>query len=268
MPFAEKRSLTANPHIFMRILCAQVYRSFPGRGIIEHVSSSQLTGTAVLDRLRELEVRKQAIEVEQLSLIAQVETERLAYDLGAKSTVVLLRDALRIGANDAAGRVRLALAITPPRLITGELVEPQHPQTAAALADGSISVRAAATVVKMTDKIDDLLADQSAPLYETALLDFAAEHDPDLLARFATGLYARVDHDGAFRDIETAHRRRTLTLHRRSDGSATIAGDLTCEAAEYLETLLDTLANRTPARTTNATPAPPANAATTPCSKH
>ncbi len=99
------------------------------------MSSSQLTGTAVLDRLRELEARKQAIEVEQLSLIAQVETERLAYDLGAKSTVVLLRDALRIGANDAAGRVRLALAITPPRLITGELVEPQHPQTAQALAD-------------------------------------------------------------------------------------------------------------------------------------
>ncbi len=94
----------------------------------------------------------------------------------------------------------------------------------------------------MTDKIDDLLADQSAPLYETALLQFAAEHDPDLLARFATGLYARVDHDGAFRDIETAHRRRTLTLHRRSDGSASIAGDLTCEAAEYVETLLDTLA--------------------------
>ncbi len=142
-----------------------------------------------------------------------------AHDLGAKSTVVLLRDALRIGATDAAGRVRLALAITPPRLITGELVEPQHPQTAAALADGSISVRAAATVVQMTDKIDDLLADQSAPLYETALLEFAAEHDPDLLARFATGLYARVDQDGALRDIETAHRRRTLTLHRRADGS-------------------------------------------------
>ena len=210
--------------------------------IIEHVSSSQLTGTAVLDRLRVLEARKQAIEVEQLSLIAQVETERLAYDLGAKNTTVLLRDALKIGANDAAGRVKLALAITPPRLITGELVEPRHPQTAQALADGLISTRAAATIVKMTDKIDDLLADQSAPLYETTLLEFAADHDPDLLGKFANGIYARVDQDGAFRDIDTAHRRRSLTLHRRADGSGTIAGELTCEAAEYVETLLDTLA--------------------------
>ena len=88
------------------------------------------------------------IDVEELGLIAQVERERLAHDLGAKSTVVLLRDALKIGANDAAGRVKLALAITPRRLITGELVEPQHPQTAQALAEGVISTRAAATVVR------------------------------------------------------------------------------------------------------------------------
>ncbi len=206
------------------------------------MSSLQLTGTAVLDRLRELEGRKKAIEVEQLGLIAQVEADGLAYDLGAKSTAVLLRDALHIGARDAAGRVRLAAAVTPRRTLTGELVEAAHPQTAAALAAGVISTRHAATVVAMTDRIDDLLADQSAPLFECALLDFAADHDPDILARFANGLYARVDQDGAFRDVEAAHRRRTITLHRRPDGSGSIAGELTCEAAEYLETLFDTLA--------------------------
>src|SRR6201999_5356 len=74
----------------------QVWCFFLGRDRIEHVSSSQLTGTAMLDRLRALESLKQAIEVEQLDLIAQVEAEGLSYDLGAKSTAVLLRDALRI----------------------------------------------------------------------------------------------------------------------------------------------------------------------------
>ncbi len=39
-----------------------------------------------------------------------------------------------------------------------------------------------------------------------------------------------------------AHRRREVRLHRRPDGSGTIAGELTCESAEYLETLFDTLA--------------------------
>ena len=45
----------------------------------------------------------------------------------------------------------------------------------------------------------------------------------------------------AFRDLEAAHRRRTVSLHRHPDGSATISGELTCEAAEYVETLFDTL---------------------------
>ena len=232
------------------------------------MSSSQLTGTAVLDRLREIQRQKQVLDVEELGLIARVERQRLAHDLGAKSTMVLLRDALKIGANDAAGRVKLALAITPPRLITGELVEPQHPQTAQALADGFISARAAATVVRMTDKIDDLLAEQSAPLFETALLDFAAEHDPDLLARFANGLYARVDQDGAFRDIEAAHRRRTLSLHRRADGSGTIAGELTCEAAEYVEACSTPSPSHTPAPTVRVTRARPPSATTTRSSRH
>ena len=46
--------------------------------------------------------------MEELGLIAQVEAEGLAYELGAKNTAVLLREALHIGARDAAGRVRLA----------------------------------------------------------------------------------------------------------------------------------------------------------------
>ena len=64
--------------------------------------------------------------------------------------------------------MRLAAAVTPRRTLTGDTVEAQHPQTAAALAEGAISTRDAATVVAMTDKIDDLLADQSAPMYETS----------------------------------------------------------------------------------------------------
>jgi hypothetical protein len=97
------------------------------------VSSAQLTGTALLDRLREIQRQKQALEVEELGLIAQVEAENLAYDLGARTSAVLLRDLLHISARDAAGRVKLAAAVMPRRLLTGELVEPRHSQTAQAL---------------------------------------------------------------------------------------------------------------------------------------
>ena len=160
-----------------------------------------------------------------------------------RRTAVLLRDALHIGARDAAGRVRLAAAVTPRRTLTGELVEAAHPQTAAALAD-----RGDLDPARGHGRGDDRPDRRSArrPI-GTAVRERAARlraptTTPTLLARFANGLYARVDQDGAFRDVEAAHRRRTLTLHRRPDGSGSIAGELTCEAAEYLETLFDTLA--------------------------
>ncbi len=148
----------------------------------------------------------------------------------------------RIGARDAAGRVRLAAAVTPRRTLTGETVEAQHPQTAAALAEGC-DLDPGRGHGRGDDGQDRRPARRpvSTNVSRRALLDFARDHDPDLLARFANGLYARVDQDGAFRDIEAAHRRRSLSLHRRADGSASIAGELTCEAAEYLETLFDTL---------------------------
>ncbi len=91
------------------------------------MSSSSVQGMAVLDRLREIQRQKQVLEVEELGLIAQVEAEGLAFDLGAKNTAVLLRDALRIGARDAAGRVKLAAAVTPRRTLTGETVEAAAP---------------------------------------------------------------------------------------------------------------------------------------------
>jgi hypothetical protein len=62
-----------------------------------------MSGTAVLDRLRELQRQKHAIDVEELTLIAQLETNGVAFDLGAKNTVDLLRHALNMGARDAAG---------------------------------------------------------------------------------------------------------------------------------------------------------------------
>ena len=74
----------------------QLWCFFLGRDRIEHVSSS------IVDRhgsarsaARTGGFRSRSIEVEQLSLIAQVEAEGLAFDLGAKNTPALLRDALQ-----------------------------------------------------------------------------------------------------------------------------------------------------------------------------
>jgi hypothetical protein len=70
---------------------------------------------------------------------------------------------------------------------------------------------------------------------ETVLLDFAREHNPETLVRLAHDLSNRLDQDGQSRD-----------LHRRADGSASVDGELTAEAAEYVHTVFDTLAKAEP----------------------
>lgn len=202
----------------------------------------RLSGPELLAVLRAQERIKHEAELVGLAVIAQLERREVAFELGAKNTVDLLRHVLNIGARDASGRVRLAAAVTGRTTLTGQPVGPAHPQTAAALVAGSISVRAAGTIVRTVDKLDDVVVDQAGPLFEANLIGFATDHDPETLGRFASGMRARVDQDGAFRELERAQRRRELTLRRRADGSGTLTGELTCEAAEYVETMLDTLA--------------------------
>ena len=212
-----------------------------------------MSGTELLDRLRAIARQKHELDVEELGLIEQVEARNVAFDLGAKNTVDLLRHALNIGARDAGGRVKLAAAVCARTTLTGVPVEPAHPQAAAALAAGSISARAAATIVATVDRIDDVVADEAGPLFEADLIEFARDHDPGTLGTYAHGMQARLDQDGGYRELERAQRRRELALRRRPDGSGTLTGELTCEAAEYVETLLDTLAKPTPDPQTGAT---------------
>ena len=168
--------------------------------------------------------------------------------------------------------MKLATAVSGRTTLTGEPVEPAHPQTAAALAAGTISTRAAGTVVATVDTIDDLVADDAGPLFETHLLEFAGEHDPETLGKYAHTMRIKLDQDGAYHDLQRAHRRREVTLQRRPDGSGTLSGELTCEAAEYLHTIFDVLAKPRPTprptlRPGSGTCAPPPSDATTDCSK-
>jgi hypothetical protein len=104
-----------------------------------------LPDAQVLDRLRHIESSRRELEVEEAALIEQVQYRSLATAHGCKKITDFLRYLLTIGARDAAGRIKLSQAVMPRRMLTGELVEPVHPQTAAALAAGAISARAPAS---------------------------------------------------------------------------------------------------------------------------
>jgi hypothetical protein len=157
---------------------------------------------------------------------------------------------LTIGAHDAAGRVKLAAAVNPRRSPVGELLPPEHPEAAAAFTAGAISGAAAITIAHTVDRLPAETLDLehgAGRAVETVLVDFARDNDPETLRRHAKAVATALDQDGALRDAEYRDRTRELTLKRRADGSGTLAGDLTCQLAEVVETVLDCLGKPQPA---------------------
>lgn len=200
----------------------------------------------ILERLRGLEHDRRRLEADEAALLAQVERRGLAGLHGCKSTVDFLRHLLRIGPRDAAARLALAHAVAPRVTVTGVPVVAQHPRLAAALDAGEISARAVVTIATTVAKLPDSLLDGAGAAVETVLLDFAKQHDPELLARHATDVLQRLDQDGALRDHDLAAARREFGLAVRANGTSTARGEFTAEATEYLRTMLDALAKPQP----------------------
>ena len=213
---------------------------FLGSGTIEHVSVSvsesleSLTDAQVLARMHELVRVQHEAEVRLVELVEQVHRRGLAQMHGCKNEVQFLRQAFRWSAGDAAARVRLAAAVLPRRMLTGELAPPLHAETAAAFVAGEVSARAADIVTKTVDRLPACVLQEAHSAVESVLLDLARQHDPATLERQAKHIATALDQDGALRDHERAARRRTADFHRFADGSGILTAYLTAEAAEYV----------------------------------
>ena len=231
--------------------------AFLGRYRIECMSAStfesldSLADAQILDRLREIERTRRQLEVQESALLGQVRCRSLAFTHGCKNDVDFLRHLLTIGAHDAASRVKLAAAVNPRRSPVGELLPPEHPEAAAAFTAGAICGGAALTIAHTVDRLpaDTLDLEHGAGrAVEVVLVDFARDNDPETLRRHAKAVATALDQDGALRDAEHRARTRELSLRRRPDGSGTVTGDLTCELAEVVETVLDCLGKPQPGR--------------------
>ena len=212
-------------------------------------SLDSLSDAQLLDGLRAIERDRRVLEAREAALIGQVRSRGLAFTHGCKSEVDLLRHLLRIGARDAAGRVKLAAAVTPRRSLAGEPLPPEHGEVAAAFGAGAISGAAAVTIAQTVDRLpaDTLDLERGAGrAVEAVLTEFAKEQDPETLRRHAKAVAVALDQDGAYREADLRNRTRDVALRRRPDGSGTLAGDLTAECAEYLDTLMDCLSTPQP----------------------
>jgi Domain of unknown function (DUF222) len=136
---------------------------------------------------------------------------------------------------------------------------------AAAQQTGTISAAHARVITATVNALPAAVHAEHGESVAEFLLAQAHQFDPKLLATIARRISDTLNPDGSLASERDRARRRDLTITQRCDGSAQVHGELDAICAEALLTVLDTRPDPSPPRTANATPAAPANAATTAC---
>ena len=82
---------------------------------------------------------------------------------------------------------------------------------------------------------------------ENILTEHALTLDPSRLAKAARRLAYYYDQDGQYNEAAHREKHRSLDLHNRIDGSASIEGELTAECAEVLRVMIAAYGQPAPA---------------------
>jgi hypothetical protein len=101
-------------------------------------SVSSLCGQELLDAVCGIEVLTRKTHATMLELVAGLDAAKIAPEQGFGTTWRLLSAMLDLSAGQARARVRDAEQLATRRTLTGDVLPPRLPATAAALASGAI----------------------------------------------------------------------------------------------------------------------------------
>jgi Domain of unknown function (DUF222)/HNH endonuclease len=173
----------------------------------------------------------------QLRCVREMDGRNVAAAQGATSTAALLRGRLRISPGDAHGRVELAAAIDSDCTAVGT-----------ALADGTISMEHAQTIVRAVRKLPKDAPAEKVRQAEELLVNHAIDDfDPAEIARLGAHIRNTLTrHDPDSPDDE-GDRPQELWLTETGNGRGRLRADLDAATFAALRTALDPLAAPTPA---------------------
>ncbi|MGH9250684.1 MAG: DUF222 domain-containing protein [Acidimicrobiales bacterium] len=192
-------------------------------GDVWSLSDDDLQATVVACEV--LAARQAALS---LRLVREADARDLGRQLGATSTAAWLRARLRLRAGEAKMRVELA-----NRLRVGEPAggpvdfaanvattagSRSMPSTAAALADGAVSVDHAGVIARTMVELPGGLSTEQERAAEADLAGYARRFDPVTLANLGRHLIHTLDTDTLAEREERAYRRRLLHLVDLGDG--------------------------------------------------
>src|SRR5882724_9633552 len=201
----------------------------------------------LLAAARDLETLSRRLYGIKLTVTAELDTRGVAAARGATSTAVLLRQLLRIKPGEARQRITDARSVRPAVALTGEILAPTLPVTAAAVTSGTISDQHLHVIRQTVEQLPSAVEDAVRADVETQLVDHATQFDPIHLVKLAHRIRAHLDPDGTLLDEQQAVARRELSFIPDPNGTTRIRGRLDAEAAAIVQNALDPLAAPLPA---------------------
>jgi len=198
-------------------------------GWLASADATALTPGEQANWLRELERLEARLTAARAAVLASFNAAGGYEDDAAAGCTSWLRWQTRVTGAAAAGAVGWMRRLA------------RHPVTATALADGQISASWARQVCDWIDKLPWHCREQAEAILVDAALAGAALEDLSVLAAKIAAQAAQCDHDSdddGFAD-------RSLSLDRHWRGAGRLRGDLTAEAAETVQAVLDALGKKT-----------------------
>ena len=191
----------------------------------------------LLGVLRDAEAELRRSYSRMLGVVGELEEENAGAAAGFGTTARLLAGVLNLSRGEAKARVEQAELLTPRRSLTGEVLPPILPATAAELAAGAIGPAHLRVITATMRRIPDGTHPDTAAQAEQTLATAARRFDPSALTRIGECLLAYLDPDGP-EPAEEPETTRELRVRTGADGTVSLDGKLDPEGgARVLEVL-------------------------------
>lgn len=197
-----------------------------------------LTRAEIVDVLDELETLDCQMPVQSHRMLAHLQSETTAKEMGAKSWRQVLATRWRISSTEAGRRLDEAALLGPRRSLTGEPLEPVLPCTALAQAQGLINREHVKVMRESMDRIPPAIDGVTGAQIEADLVRAAIGVGPKELKDNADRVLFLLDQDGPEPDDAERARRRGVTKGPQGpDKMTAVKMNLTPEAWAIYEAI-------------------------------
>lgn len=208
----------------------------------------QLSGDALLARLRGTQDQLNEVYGVQLALLAELQVRGLVAETGYGSASRLVQDLLRISRGEATRRLAHATAVSEVQPVSGPSLPPPLPATAEAVRAGAIGAEHVEVIRRVITTLPAHVDTEDRESAEQTLVQAARTLDPGAIAALGRTLHTALDQDGQPPNDTEPHKPiNELRWHTRANGDVELKGRLGVEGGALLATVLGPLAKPRPA---------------------